>query len=1209
MALADPCSQKELGKWEREMEKRRRRWKEKALRWIRAEDSDEEEEDEVGEEGEYRYSGEGDVNEEEGEGESGGICGSDRERRLKEDKREDEEGDGEMTKAEERVAVEEEEETEVEVNEEREVEETDEVDEEEEWKVREAEEMEKRRRRWKEKALRWIRAEDSDSDEDEEDRVGEEGKYRYSGEEDVNEEEEEGESGGIGGSDRERRLKEDKREDEEGDGEMTKAEERVAVEKEEETEVEVNEEREVEETDEVDEEEELEVREAEEMEEGENDVRTDAEESEEEVGQVSEEQEEELQEQEESLRYWLKEQFGEEGENIQQNQEDEALEEEENLSSSVHDEDSDSTGPEALKENLSSSEESMHDEDSDSAGPENENFNLERLDLEDQCVEKQLEDPDERKDPGEKPRRKENGAFGARTSQERDEEEDESQKLTDEAETVTESWTTPEEFLDDCEDAQEGAEESTNDEEAEDSGDEDSDEEEEKIYCKDDYPTDVFRTLNEFRDSSLLTDMTLSTEDGKSVCVHSSVLAAVSSFILTYLGRSKAENYRHNRGFGDDTSAGVHTWSVSLGPELDSVGLEAIVEFAYTGLVSCLNEDNVRRIKAAAQTLGAPRVMKLCTEEEERPATTEGQEKKEKITAAEQMKISLQAVKQLWMDGAGCDVTLEAVGASLNVHRVILAVSSDYFRGMFTLGMKETNQSRVSLPFLSASELEVLIGCSYSGALPLSWRCIFEITTTALQLQYRPALSLCLNFLSQEINHLSCLDVVSFAEAYEMGQLLEVADDYVLRQFQKVACTSKFKDLPAKQLLGYLKSRSLCVPSELVVFRAVVTWIQAKPKFRLRLTKVLMETIHFPLMTFKEFKEVKSQNMWSDHRLAELYEAIFEDFCSTETAPHYQCRIYLPKESLVLIGGDHISEDMGSRAISRDLWFGNSLRNHTGIKKAMEWIKLGEMPEPARFCHEVAVLEGQLYVFGGKKYYGLGDTLNSVHRYNPLQNSWECLAEMQLKRSCFSVVVLYGKMYAIGGHCDPDFIDSVERYCPSTNSWSFTWPLDLPISGHVAKVSQGQIFVSGGRNGDYSCLASMFLYRPDTGSTYLANMTKPRAHHCMETLNGFLYVAGGITTNDDVTVVDQLACEVYSPATDTWYAFTSLPMRHVGAGSAVLEGKFYVLGGYSQEDCSETKSIHRYDAATYRWENMGRMPGPNNDIRAALLCLPQHFRV
>lgn len=169
--------------------------------------------------------------------------------------------------------------------------------------------------------------------------------------------------------------------------------------------------------------------------------------------------------------------------------------------------------------------------------------------------------------------------------------------------------------------------------------------------------------------------------------------------------------------------------------------------------------------------------------------------------------------------------------------------------------------------------------------------------------------------------------------------------------------------------------------------------------------------------------------------------------------------------------------------------------------------------------------------------------------------------------------------------------------------------MDLPLGAHVAKVLHGQIFVSGGLSSDYQCLASMFLYHPETGSMYLANMAKPRAHHCMEILGECLYVAGGITTDDSMTFVDQLACEVYNPAANSWTALTVLPVPHVGAGSAVLEGKFYVLGGYSQEDYSDTKMVHRFDPTIQRWENMGKMPGPNNDIRASLLCLPPNFRL
>ncbi|KAM4714713.1 kelch-like protein 33 [Anableps anableps] len=773
---------------------------------------------------------------------------------------------------------------------------------------------------------------------------------------------------------------------------------------------------------------------------------------------------------------------------------------------------------------------------------------------------------------------------------------------------ITESWKTKEETEYDGGNLQE---ENANGEISEDSVDEDENEEEDdaKLYHKDNYPKIIFLALKEFRDYLILTDLTLNTEDGRSFCVHSIVLAAVSSLIWIKLNERKEENKSINESKAVDTSAGSHGWSVSLGPEVDCVGLEAVVEFAYTGLILCLNEQNVDQIQVAARAMGTPRVLALCDLYKENSTKPGRDNKRGKLTALEQMTINLDSIKRLWMDRIGCDIRLEALGGSVLVHRVILAVSSDYFHAMFTLGMKESLQSCVSLPFLLASDLEILIGSSYNGALALSWTDIFEITCITLQLQYQPALSLCFSFLQYEINAYTCLDVVSFAEAYEITHLLEAADDFVLRQFQEVACTSKFKDLPAKQLLKYLNSNSLCVSSELVVFNAVVSWIEAKPSRRVKLAEELMNTVQFSLMTFKEFKEVQSQNIWCDHILTEVYKKAFEDFCCNQTPPKSQCRIYLPKESLVLTGGDQISEDLCSRSVSRDVWFGNSVRSLAGTNKAIEWRRLGEMPESSRFSHEVAVLNGQLYVFGGKKYYGRGDIFNSVYRYDPLQNSWECLCEMQEKRSSFSVVVLDGQIYAIGGYFEPDHMDTVECYCPTTNSWSFTQSLDLPLGGHVAKVFKGQIFISGGQNTDQLCLASMFLYHPETGSTYLASMSKPRAHHSMESLGEHLYVAGGITINDNMTIIDQLACEMYSPAANSWTAFTSLQVPHVGAGSAVLEEKFYLLGGYSQEDYSDTNMVHCYDTTTQKWENMGQMPGPNNEIRACVLCLPKHLRM
>lgn len=226
-------------------------------------------------------------------------------------------------------------------------------------------------------------------------------------------------------------------------------------------------------------------------------------------------------------------------------------------------------------------------------------------------------------------------------------------KFTDEVGTIAESQTQAEMLQVELKTHQDEEEVSSDEDETENSADEDNnDEDEVKIYHKDDHLTEVFGTLREFRDSPILTDLTLSTVDGRSCHVHSPVLAAVSSHIW--------ESLRER------TSSGINGWSMALGPEVDRLGLEAVVEFAYTGLIPSLNKDNVHQIKAAAEALGAPKVLDLCTDEEEKSKNAGGQKKEEGLSAAEQMMISFQAIKKLRNDRVGCDVILEAIGGSLH---------------------------------------------------------------------------------------------------------------------------------------------------------------------------------------------------------------------------------------------------------------------------------------------------------------------------------------------------------------------------------------------------------------------------------------------------------------------------------------------------------------------------------------------------------------
>lgn len=172
-------------------------------------------------------------------------------------------------------------------------------------------------------------------------------------------------------------------------------------------------------------------------------------------------------------------------------------------------------------------------------------------------------------------------------------------------------------------------------------------------YSSRTFHKEMFMTLKELQNSYILTDLTLITEDGSSFGVHSIILAAVSAFISD---RFKEKNMVQSHITQLEE---VKRWSVNMGPEVDQVGLQAVIEFAYSGDVSFLNENTITQIKTAAQVLEVPWLLDLCNnrktkKEDKCPKMEQG-----RISAEEQLKNTLQSIERLWRENVGCDVILD----------------------------------------------------------------------------------------------------------------------------------------------------------------------------------------------------------------------------------------------------------------------------------------------------------------------------------------------------------------------------------------------------------------------------------------------------------------------------------------------------------------------------------------------------------------------
>ena len=119
----------------------------------------------------------------------------------------------------------------------------------------------------------------------------------------------------------------------------------------------------------------------------------------------------------------------------------------------------------------------------------------------------------------------------------------------------------------------------------------------------------------------------------------------------------------------------------------------------------------------------------------------------------------------------------------------------------------------------------------------------------------------------------------------------------------------------------------------------------------------------------------------------------------------------------------------------------------------------------------VASQDGMLYVAGGVSSEDRSDSTDRLLRYDPVNDTWTQLADMNNRRHSFELVSFRGKLIAYGGVAvffDPAANTTVEQetnlteaYDPITNSWSQLPNATHAFSSYAATVFNDEIIIHG----------------------------------------------------------------------------------------------------------------------------------------------------
>lgn len=201
--------------------------------------------------------------------------------------------------------------------------------------------------------------------------------------------------------------------------------------------------------------------------------------------------------------------------------------------------------------------------------------------------------------------------------------------------------------------------------------------------------------------------------------------------------------------------------------------------------------------------------------------------------------------------------------------------------------------------------------------------------------------------------------------------------------------------------------------------------------------------------------------------------------------------------------------------------------------------------------------------------------------FDPATGSWTYRTPMTFMRHAYASAELNGKLYIAAGDAGQPHL---EAYDPATDSWTTLQPIPHPRRLAAGASAGGLLYVIGGCGSSGPC-DKVQAYDPVTDQWSMrAALNVGRNYIGAAAIDGIVYAVGGYATSADPgsPAAPSNALEAYDPQTNAWTLKAPMPTARIGAMTAVLDGKLYVISGHDGA-ASWLDVVEVYDPATDTW--------------------------
>ncbi|KFM62742.1 Kelch-like protein 10, partial [Stegodyphus mimosarum] len=515
-------------------------------------------------------------------------------------------------------------------------------------------------------------------------------------------------------------------------------------------------------------------------------------------------------------------------------------------------------------------------------------------------------------------------------------------------------------------------------------------------------------------------------------------------------------------------------------------------------------------------------------------------------------------------------------GSEFGIHKIILALQSNYFQALFCFG--NGLRKYILIPGIDGRTLNNVLSYIYTGSVHLCDENIREMLVASDYLLIEPLLKECRIFAVHKMTVTNCLPLFITAWENENLGILNNCYRFIQTHFECILRHPKsdISKLPFEALKKLLGDKSLNVSTERTVWLTIILWVEKKIPERL---------LHVPEL----LKQISLKDM--DEALLNkiaLHPIVRNNPAFEHSSKNEETHFSELKSFLLSLNGPRIPLYLNLIIYHCAFDFRDNIQIFLTYDDKLDiWRKISE----AAFYPDIIIPCRQyVYLFNTWE--------NSCIIFDIIDKSWTMPNSMNITRYEYSVVKLEDCVYSLGGWTEDNLpTNSVEYYDPDTNIWVEVNPMH-PMNSYVAVSLNGQIYVFGDISDDEDLIMGAQVY--NSHSDEWNTITPPkvlREDFAAVVYEGYIYLIGG---HNNINALFNV--EMYDPVKDTWLDFPSLPFPYFMPKAIVWQKTLLVFDNHLDDrKYYKTSPPLLWDMNECSWQVIST-PSPMNELHLYHFC-------